>query len=130
MVTLLQNRYTLNKISKDKLKRKTYPLKSSKNYTLIILSIFITLFICFTASNNYYIRLCSKDLSYSVNYNLTHNNSDKNLMRVKCMKLIERKNTSAIIQASGLSDSKPHKTIYVTASFKKVDDIWYLDRIY
>ena len=130
MVTAKANKYTSNKISKDKLKRKIHSSKSRHNNIAFIFSLLIILFICFNVSKDYYIRLCSKDLYYSADYNLTHNYSDKKLMRVKCIKLIERKNTSAILKASGLSASVPHKTLYITASFKKEDDIWYLDKIY
>ena len=130
MVIIIPNNYSLDKFSKDKLKRKIHSSKNRNNIIFSLINLCLILFLCFNISKDYYIKLSSKDLAYAVNYNLTHNSSDKKLMRVKCMKLIEKKNTSAILYVSGLSSSKPHKTIYVTATFEKKDDIWYLDRIY
>lgn len=108
---------------------KKYIIHSKKLYSYIcIASIIVT---SFSGSYNNYININSKDLSYAVEYNLTKGlPSNKKLFRVQSISLIESKNTTAIVKASGLSKSSPHKTISVIANFEKENEVWVLKHIY
>ncbi|MBE6071711.1 MAG: hypothetical protein E7208_07105 [Clostridium butyricum] len=120
-------KYKQNQGKTSNIKRNVITKKELYTYICII-SITITSFI---VSYYTYINTNSKDLSYAVEYNLTRGlPSDKKLFRVQSMSLIESKNTTAIVKASGLSKSTPHKTISVIANFEKENEVWILKHIY
>ena len=101
---------------------------SRKYYAYIIFSVLI--FTSFNIGKFTYINLNSRDLSYAVEYNLTHGFHSNKLMRVKNLKLVSKEKNRIIVEASGLSKALPHRTIYVTASFKNSNNSWQLEEIY
>ncbi len=96
----------------------------------IHISMFIIIFTAFYTGRYTYITLNSKDLFYAVEYNLTHGHNSKQLMRVQNLTLISKNHTTAVVEATGLSQSVPHKTITIRASFKNCHNLWQLDTIY
>lgn len=116
-----------NNSKKHSSKRKIN-IKKRLMKNICITSILLT---CFLASYNNYININSKDLSFSIEYNLTKGfPSNKKLFRVKSISLIESKNSTAIVKVSGLSKSTPHKTISILANFQKESDVWILKHVY
>ena len=107
---------------------KNFTTYSRKYYVYITFSVLI--YASFNIGKITYINLNSRDLSYAVEYNLTHGIQSNKLMRVKSLKLISKEKDMVIVEASGLSRSLPHKTIYVTASFKNKNNSWQLEKIY
>lgn len=78
-----------------------------------------------------YININCKDLSYSIEYNLTKGfTSNKKLFRIHSISIIESKDSTKIVKVSGLSKKAPHKTISIIANFQKENDIWVLKHIY
>ncbi len=120
-------------------KKKSYTKKKSKKRQLSNLGsnmykkIYIAsiLLVCFLASYNTYININCSDLYYSIEHNLTKGfPSDKRLFRIQSISIIESKNSTQIVNVSGLSKKAPHKTISIIANFKKENGIWVLKHIY
>ena len=90
---------------------------------IIITSLFIT--------HNIYITSNSKDLGFAVEYNLTTGLSSENkLLRVQKMSLVYCDGETAVVEASGLAKTPPHKITSVKGSFKKDNNkSWNLEKI-
>ena len=89
------------------------------------------LLVSLLTSYHTYININCKDLSYSIEYNLTKGfPSNKKLFRIQSISVIESKNSTEIVKVSGLSKKAPHKTISIIANFQKKNDIWVLKHIY
>ncbi|WP_160687360.1 hypothetical protein [Clostridium sp. C2-6-12] len=96
-------------------------LKSKRKKILgLIISLGLITITSFFLTHNLYVRNNSKDLGFSVEYNLTTGFSSENkLLRVQEMSLIYFDGDTAIIEASGLAKSPPHEKTSIKASFKK-----------
>lgn len=104
-------------------------LNKNKLYQKIyIISILLTSLL---TSYYTYININCKDLSYSIEYNLTKGfPSNKRLFRIQSISVIESKDSTEIVKVSGLSKKAPHKTTSIIANFQKKNDIWVLKHVY
>lgn len=114
---------------RGRVKRKKL-IKAQRRSTLFKI-IFVTavIFSSFIAAYNFYISMSCRDLSYAVEYYFTNGFSSKDkLLRVQTMSLINSDNNTALVEARGLSKSKPHKSISIKGNFKKsTSSSWYLE---
>lgn len=101
--------------------------RRSKFFNIILLTA-ITISALITAYN-FYISINCKDLSFAVEYYFTHGFSSKDkLLRVQTMSLINCDDTTAVVEAKGLSKTTPHKSISIKGNFKKgTGSSWYLE---
>ncbi|MBW6408624.1 hypothetical protein [Clostridium weizhouense] len=121
----------LNKNKKKRLNKRKKK-KLIKSYLRISLVLFAIISIgFFTAKKLYIMNKCS-DLAYSVEHNFTSGLSNKNkLLRVQEMDLIYSDGKTAVVEASGLSKSEPHKQTSLQGNFRKdKNNSWILEEIY
>ncbi|NLK96148.1 MAG: hypothetical protein GX275_13340 [Clostridiales bacterium] len=115
--------------NKSKTKRKK-TIKKRKKIISISLLILILLLLIFTSYKQYINYKC-KNLYYSVDYNLTHGENSKSVMRVIDMKLIFSDKDSAVVIVEGFSKESPHKSLELEAHFtKNKSNVWVLENIY
>ncbi len=97
-----------------------------------IISLGLITIVSFFITHNLYICSNSKDLGFAVEYNFTSGfSSESSLLRVQKMSLIYCDGETAIVEASGLSKSEPHKNVSVKGGFKKDNNkSWYLEKIF
>ena len=100
-----------------------------KNVLFIIIALGIILIASFFITNKLYISSSCKDLGFAIEYNLTTGFSSENkLLRVQKMSLLYFDGETAVVEASGLSKTHPHKTISIKGSFKKdKNKSWFLE---
>lgn len=117
---------------KRRLERSNLIKSRKKNLASLIISLGLIIVASFFITHNLYISSNSKDLGFAVEHNLTTGFSSENkLLRVQKMSLIYCDGETAVVEASGLSKVKPHKTITVKGSFKKdKSKTWYLEKIF
>jgi hypothetical protein len=98
----------------------------------LILSLGLIIIVSFFIAHDLYIFSNSKDLGFAVEYNFTSDFSSKSkLLRVQKMSLIYCDVETAVVEASGLSKSEPHKTISIKGSFRKANNkSWYLENTF
>ncbi|GAA0077525.1 hypothetical protein UT300005_19030 [Clostridium sp. CTA-5] len=129
-----KNRNKPLKLNKHKKKRlnKHRKKKILKSYLRIFLSLFIIISIGFFTAKKLYLTNKCTDLAYSVEYNFTSGLSDKDkLLRVQQMDLIYSDGETAVVEASGLSKSEPHKQTSLQGNFRKdKNNSWILEKIY
>ena len=108
--------------------KKSLNMKNKSRHKIYIICILLTSLL---TSYYTYVNIHCKDLSYSIEYNLTKGfPSNKRLFRVNSISVIESKGSTEIVKVSGLSKKAPHKTISIIANFQKENDIWVLKHIY
>jgi hypothetical protein len=106
-----------------------------RNKRKVMLSLIVSLGLIIIASffitQNIYISSNSRDLGFAVEYNFTAGFSSENkLLRVQKMSLIYSDGETAVVEASGLSKTSPHKNTSIRGSFKKDNNkSWYLEKI-
>lgn len=111
-------------------RKKLIKAKRRSVFFNIVLLAVITLAALITAYN-FYISINCKDLTFAVEYYCTHGFSSKDkLLRVQTMSLINCDDTTAVVEAKGLSKNAPHKSISIKGNFKKgAGSSWYLESI-
>lgn len=129
-----KNRNKPLKLNKHKKKRlnKHRKRKLLKSYLRIFSVLFVIVSIGFFTAKKLYITNKCSDLAYSVEHNFTGGLSDKNkLLRVQEMDLIYSDGNTAVVEASGLSKSEPHKQTSLQGNFRKdKNNSWILEEIY
>jgi len=97
----------------------------------LIISLALIIITSYFITNKLYISSNSKDLGFAVEYNLTTGFSSENkLLRVQKMSLLYFDGETAVVEASGLSKTSPHKTTSVKGSFKKdANKSWILEKL-
>lgn len=114
------------KISKS---RKAKIFRRRRILALILLLTFIlsiTLLI-----KTIYIKIKCQNFDYSVNYYLTNNSSNEELMRVQDFSLTFYDQDIAIVKAYGLKKESPHKSLTVEGRFTKDKfGSWVLENTY
>ena len=100
-----------------------------KNMLFIVISLGLIIITSFSITKKLYISSNSKDLGFAVEYNFTTGFSSENkLLRVQKMSLLYFDGETAVVEASGLSKTHPHKTISIKGSFKKdKNKSWFLE---
>ena len=101
-----------------------------KDMLFLIISLGLIITTSYFITNKLYISNNSRDLGFAVEYNLTTGFSSENrLLRVQKMSLLYFDGETAVVEASGLSKTPPHKTISVRGSFKKdTNKSWILEK--
>lgn len=87
-----------------------------------ILALILLLAIIFSTTlliKTIYIKVKCKNFDYSVNYYLTNNSSNEELMRVQNFSLTFYDTDLAIVKANGLKKEAPHKYLTVEGRFVK-----------
>ena len=99
---------------------------------LVSLSIlFGTLFLLFSFIKLIYLTKGCKDLDYASNYYFTNGDNNESLLRIQNSTLIFSDSDSAVIKATGLSSSSPHKKTILEGHFKKgFFNSWKLENVY
>jgi len=102
-----------------------------KGMFYLIISLALIIITSYFITNKLYISSNSKDLGFAVEYNLTTGFSSENkLLRVQKMSLLYFDGETAVVEASGLSKTSPHKTTSVKGSFKKdANKSWILEKL-
>jgi len=115
-----------------RLERSNIIKSRKKALTSLIVSLGLIIIASFFITHNLYISSNSKDLGFAVEYNFTTGFSSENkLLRVQKMSLVYYDGETAVVEASGLSKTKPHKNISVKGSFKKdKTKTWYLEKLF
>ncbi|SFD33294.1 hypothetical protein [Clostridium uliginosum] len=110
-------------------RKKKINMKKRFRLLLSLLAIIISSF--FITKQLYISNKCT-DLSYSVEHNFTTGLDSKNkLLRVQEMSLVYCDGETAVVEASGLSKSDPHKKTSIKGNFKKIkDSSWILQESY
>jgi len=101
-----------------------------KNMLFIVISLGLIIITSFSITKKLYISSNSKDLGFAVEYNFTTGFSSENkLLRVQKMSLLYFDGETAVVEASGLSKTHPHKTTSIKGSFKKdKNKSWFLEK--
>ena len=124
-VFIMQNSLQLQKESfvykkRRRLERNIKKRAKRRVMLSLILSLGLIIIVSFFIAHSIYIFSNSKDLGFAVEYNLTTGFSSENkLLRVQKMSLLYFDGETAVVEASGLSKTSPHKTTSVRGSFKK-----------
>lgn len=115
-----------------RLERSNIIKSRKKALTSLIISLGLIIIASFFITHNIYISSNSKDLGFAVEYNFTTGFSSENkLLRVQKMSLVYYDGETAVVEASGLSKTTPHKNISVKGSFKKdKTKTWYLEKLF
>lgn len=116
-------------MKKKKRIRKSIILRRRRILGLVILS--ATLISIILLTKTIYIKIRCKSLNYSINYYLTNNSTDKELMRIKDFSLIFYDKDIAIVEAYGLKKEAPHKSLTIEGRFEKnTFGSWILETTY
>lgn len=115
-----------------RLERSNIIKSRKKTLASLIISLGLIIIASFFITHNLYISSNSKDLGFAVEYNFTTGFSSENkLLRVQKMSLVYYDGETAVVEASGLSKTTPHKNISVKGSFKKdKTKTWYLEKLF